>query len=182
MTRGGKKMFCFSFRDLSQTAGYAFCRLRASTHLNIEIYVAQSKKEINCYVNRGELFHVALSIRLFNTHFLDFSRCLLSSLCTAPFPIAKSLIFHFSPSTTSTESDAKNQFNSVTRTSTAFVYSRYQRSQQSDFESDNGFDGDELVQNPLDRGPYFDVAASRNVTALVGSTAYLNCRVRNFGQ
>lgn len=34
---------------------------------------------------------------------------------------------------------------------------------------------------PLDRGPYFDVSASRNVTALVGSVATLNCRVRNLG-
>ncbi|XP_046997923.1 zwei Ig domain protein zig-8-like [Schistocerca americana] len=31
------------------------------------------------------------------------------------------------------------------------------------------------------RGPYFDTSASRNVTALVGKTAYLNCRVRNLG-
>ncbi|XP_049827274.1 zwei Ig domain protein zig-8-like isoform X1 [Schistocerca gregaria] len=30
-------------------------------------------------------------------------------------------------------------------------------------------------------GPYFDVSASRNVTALVGRTALLNCRVRNLG-
>lgn len=34
---------------------------------------------------------------------------------------------------------------------------------------------------PLDRGPYFDVSASRNVTALVGKTATLSCRVRNLG-
>ncbi|XP_021702584.1 T-lymphocyte activation antigen CD86 [Aedes aegypti] len=43
-------------------------------------------------------------------------------------------------------------------------------------------EGDEIgVKNPLDRGPYFDISASRNVTALVGNTAYLNCRVRNLG-
>ncbi|OAD59644.1 Neurotrimin [Eufriesea mexicana] len=35
--------------------------------------------------------------------------------------------------------------------------------------------------DPLDRGPYFDVSASRNVTVLVGKTATLNCRVRNLG-
>ncbi|RZF43609.1 hypothetical protein LSTR_LSTR014346 [Laodelphax striatellus] len=34
--------------------------------------------------------------------------------------------------------------------------------------------------SPL-RGPYFDTSASKNVTALVGKTAYLNCRVRNLG-
>ncbi|GLV39745.1 defective proboscis extension response 21 [Carabus blaptoides fortunei] len=33
----------------------------------------------------------------------------------------------------------------------------------------------------ITRGPYFDKAASKNVTALVGKTAYLNCRVRNLG-
>lgn len=39
----------------------------------------------------------------------------------------------------------------------------------------------DAMQSSLNRGPYFDVSASRNVTALVGSTAYLNCRVRNLG-
>ncbi|XP_052864280.1 zwei Ig domain protein zig-8-like [Anopheles cruzii] len=39
----------------------------------------------------------------------------------------------------------------------------------------------DVAKNPLDRGPYFDISASRNVTALVGNTAYLNCRVRNLG-
>ena len=42
-------------------------------------------------------------------------------------------------------------------------------------ESDNG----DAVQSALNRGPYFDVSVSRNVTALVATTAYLNCRVRN---
>lgn len=41
-------------------------------------------------------------------------------------------------------------------------------------------------QNALDLdafkvGPYFDKAASKNVTALLGKTAYLNCRVKNLG-
>ncbi|XP_077294881.1 uncharacterized protein LOC143917272 [Arctopsyche grandis] len=31
------------------------------------------------------------------------------------------------------------------------------------------------------RGPHFDLAASKNVTALLGKTAYLNCRVKNLG-
>ena len=30
-------------------------------------------------------------------------------------------------------------------------------------------------------GPYFDKGASKNVTALLGKTAYLNCRVKNLG-
>lgn len=31
------------------------------------------------------------------------------------------------------------------------------------------------------RGPYFDPAASKNVTAIVDQTAFLNCRVHNLG-
>lgn len=38
-----------------------------------------------------------------------------------------------------------------------------------------------LIEATSIRGPYFDQTASKNVTALVGHTAYLNCRVRNLG-
>ncbi|XP_073827055.1 uncharacterized protein isoform X2 [Musca autumnalis] len=41
----------------------------------------------------------------------------------------------------------------------------------------NAIEQPEMVQN----GPYFDKAASKNVTALLGKTAYLNCRVKNLG-
>ncbi|XP_012162407.1 lachesin [Ceratitis capitata] len=34
---------------------------------------------------------------------------------------------------------------------------------------------------PLDRGPYFDTSATKNVTSLVGKTAHLNCRIKNLG-
>lgn len=33
----------------------------------------------------------------------------------------------------------------------------------------------------INRGPYFDKSATKNVTTLVGKAAYLNCRVRNVG-
>ncbi|XP_076169759.1 neurotrimin isoform X1 [Ptiloglossa arizonensis] len=46
--------------------------------------------------------------------------------------------------------------------------------------SDHGMYENRALE-PLDRGPYFDVSASHNVTALVGKTATLNCRVRNLG-
>lgn len=43
----------------------------------------------------------------------------------------------------------------------------------------------EVYQNSLEEttqsGPYFDKTASRNVTALLGKTTYLNCRVKNLG-
>lgn len=38
---------------------------------------------------------------------------------------------------------------------------------------------DNLIQ--ANHGPYFDVAVSKNVTALIGKTAYLNCRIRSLG-
>ncbi|ALC45736.1 dpr9 [Drosophila busckii] len=39
----------------------------------------------------------------------------------------------------------------------------------------------ELIDDSRNGGPYFDKAASKNVTALLGKTAYLNCRVKNLG-
>ncbi|XP_076179287.1 zwei Ig domain protein zig-8 isoform X2 [Ptiloglossa arizonensis] len=49
----------------------------------------------------------------------------------------------------------------------------------------NGKNGN-VHQNSLDdsstrTGPYFDVSASKNVTALLGKTTFLNCRVKNLG-
>lgn len=46
--------------------------------------------------------------------------------------------------------------------------------------NNNGDDGDKMT-NALNRGPFFDVSASKNVTALVGKTANLNCRIKNLG-
>lgn len=56
----------------------------------------------------------------------------------------------------------------------------------NDYDGDNSFTSDAetddvALHNALNRGPYFDISASKNVTALVGNTAYLNCRVRNLG-
>lgn len=84
-------------------------------------------------------------------------------------------------STSSTES--RNQFNSVTRTSVTPSSSNDIERYHANIDSDNGIDigSGELSQNPLDRGPYFDVSVSKNVTVLVGGTAYLKCRVRNLG-
>lgn len=47
--------------------------------------------------------------------------------------------------------------------------------------ADHRIYNEDRALEPLDRGPYFDISASRNVTALVGKTATLNCRVRNLG-
>lgn len=37
------------------------------------------------------------------------------------------------------------------------------------------------IEDQSRTGPLFDKAASKNVTALLGKTAYLNCRVKNLG-
>jgi hypothetical protein len=56
----------------------------------------------------------------------------------------------------------------------------------NDYDNENSFPSesehdDAALNNALNRGPFFDISASKNVTALVGNTAYLNCRVRNLG-
>lgn len=57
---------------------------------------------------------------------------------------------------------------------------------QRDSSSSKDNKADAYGKNGLDLdafkiGPYFDKAASKNVTALLGKTAYLNCRVKNLG-
>lgn len=47
-------------------------------------------------------------------------------------------------------------------------------------DADNDIADDELHGNSLNRGPYFEVTA-KNITAIAGQSAYLNCRVRNLG-
>jgi len=64
-------------------------------------------------------------------------------------------------------------------------YSQQQHSGEVDFDNDvigsggSLNEGDDVSKNPLDRGPYFEVTASKNITAIAGHSAYLNCRVRN---
>ncbi|XP_050296896.1 uncharacterized protein LOC126736543 isoform X2 [Anthonomus grandis grandis] len=53
---------------------------------------------------------------------------------------------------------------------------REEDAQQSYPEGEN-----EIEPLIIDRGPYFDKSVSKNVTALVGKTAYLGCRIRNLG-
>lgn len=57
-----------------------------------------------------------------------------------------------------------------------FVNSDFQNSGQNGY---NSIPGVTLLQNPLE--PYFDDNTLKNVTALVGKSAYLSCRVRNLG-
>ncbi|KAJ8917698.1 hypothetical protein NQ315_005145, partial [Exocentrus adspersus] len=45
-------------------------------------------------------------------------------------------------------------------------------------QTSSGGSGNSLTESTT-RGPHFDASASKNVTALLGKTAYLNCRVKN---
>ena len=51
-----------------------------------------------------------------------------------------------------------------------------------EYNSDHGFDGEETtsIEAPV-IGPHFDFTAFKNITTLVGNTAYMKCRVRNIG-
>lgn len=67
----------------------------------------------------------------------------------------------------------------------SFVASASQRDSTSSRDNNPGAYGSNK-QNALDLdafkiGPYFDKAASKNVTALLGKTAYLTCRVKGIG-
>lgn len=61
------------------------------------------------------------------------------------------------------------------------MYSSHQKDTSDENFNTNSQNEAIIGHNPLDRGPYYDVSASRNVTALVGKTAYLNCRIKNLG-
>jgi hypothetical protein len=51
----------------------------------------------------------------------------------------------------------------------------------SEIDAENEMGEDEVHGNSLNRGPYFEVTTSKNITAIAGQSAYLSCRVRNLG-
>lgn len=57
--------------------------------------------------------------------------------------------------------------------------SKQYHSGETDLENDVG--DEDYHRNPLDRGPFFEVSSQKNITAIAGHSAYLNCRVRNLG-
>lgn len=57
--------------------------------------------------------------------------------------------------------------------------SKQYHSGERDLENDVG--DEDFHRNPLDRGPFFEITATKNITAIAGHSAYLNCRVRNLG-
>ncbi|XP_044746549.1 zwei Ig domain protein zig-8-like [Coccinella septempunctata] len=52
---------------------------------------------------------------------------------------------------------------------------------QMEEDHSNDLDNEDIEPMIIDRGPYFERTVSKNVTALVGKSAYMNCRVRNLG-
>lgn len=61
-----------------------------------------------------------------------------------------------------------------------FISAVQKQYHSSEMDADNDIGEEEHPLNSLNRGPYFDVSA-RNITAIAGQSAYLNCRVRNLG-
>ncbi|KAK0079293.1 hypothetical protein PV325_001435 [Microctonus aethiopoides] len=53
--------------------------------------------------------------------------------------------------------------------------------QHSGKHSDPSSNQNAIEDSASRSGPYFDISASKNVTALLGKTTYLNCRVKNLG-
>lgn len=56
---------------------------------------------------------------------------------------------------------------------------KYHPGEESEVENEIG--EEELQGSSLNRGPYFESLAPKNITAIAGQSAYLNCRVRNLG-
>lgn len=62
-----------------------------------------------------------------------------------------------------------------------YVASMPKQYHSGEADLDNEEAEDDFHGNALDRGPFFEVSATKNITAIAGHSAYLNCRVRNLG-
>lgn len=62
-----------------------------------------------------------------------------------------------------------------------YVASMPKQYHSGEADLDNEEVDDDFHGNALDRGPFFEVSATKNITAIAGHSAYLNCRVRNLG-
>lgn len=72
-------------------------------------------------------------------------------------------------------------FPSEGLTTTFEQYNEEQNKSAEDGESYDIADTLGIPKSVIDRGPHFDFTGAKNVTALVGKTAFLNCCVRNLG-
>lgn len=70
-----------------------------------------------------------------------------------------------------------NNNNGNNRKQVDYNYNSHQQNEQYELSQN----ANEHNMRPLDRGPIFELTASKNVTGLVGKTNHLNCRIRNIG-
>ena len=82
------------------------------------------------------------------------------------------------PSTLTTKSNFQYRHDQNVQNDGQHVV-RVNRDQYSSSETD--YIDEDWSKNALDRGPFFELSAAKNITAIAGHTAYLNCRVRNLG-
>ena len=82
------------------------------------------------------------------------------------------------PSTLTTKSNFQHQHDQNVQNDGQHVV-RVNRDQYSSTETD--YVDEDWSKNALDRGPFFELSGAKNITAIAGHTAYLNCRVRNIG-
>jgi hypothetical protein len=102
------------------------------------------------------------------------------------------------PTTTTTSSSTRHHVSTITEPISPSVpsshldYHHYQSDGEyspampkqyhsGELDNDNDVGDEEFHGNPLDRGPFFEISATKNITAIAGHSAYLNCRVRNLG-
>lgn len=117
---------------------------------------------------RKEKFHVE--------HFGFFKDISASSLSAAPSSSIRQATTITESATTPSQLDYHNFVNDG-----EFIASMSKQFHSGEIDLDNDVGEDDFHGNPLDRGPYFDISASKNITAIAGHSAYLNCRVRNLG-
>ncbi|KAH8409673.1 hypothetical protein KR222_001441 [Zaprionus bogoriensis] len=89
-----------------------------------------------------------------------------------------------SSSTSSSSSNSKSGVSSATTTISGIASSSLHKANSiASPVSASGINRNsiDLIEDARNSGPYFDRGASKNVTALLGKTAYLNCRVKNLG-
>ncbi|KAG5681149.1 hypothetical protein PVAND_010609 [Polypedilum vanderplanki] len=105
------------------------------------------------------------------------------------FLIALTMVFSIKYESTSSSNVEDSHINFVSKTSSAVSPSTSINNKNNALYHKNLEHNDssmehakeEFLQNSLDSRPYFDDSVSQNVTVLVGSTAYLKCRVHNLG-
>lgn len=110
--------------------------------------------------------------------FTFFSSDLIASSSTTSLPFTKEPTITDQISTTTTRSHLDYQ---SFQNDGEYVASMSKQYHSGETDLDNDVGEEDYHRNPLDRGPFFEVSSQKNITAIAGHSAYLNCRVRNLG-